>query len=373
MIENPSAERSTISVVLRYDDYGGSAPGLADQQVIAAALRHNVRFTFGVIPAWHGQPLGAPTVQALLPALQKGVIEMAQHGYTHEALWKWRGRSSEFLGLPIADQLQRIAAGKKMIEEAFGRKVSTFIPPWNRYDDATVACLEQLGFDTLSGDNRFPGWTASRLKGMPVTCELRELKEVVQSIQARSLKNALVVCLFHAYDFRETDSKQGWLGFEEFNATMNWLAAQPGVGTLTIAEAARRFPYITGSYQRKVSQWLTCENLLPARWRVPACEMGVYPDAERVGPLARLAALKLAAFNLVVFAGAAGIALGLSRFVHDHSHALSPYGGVMSLGALMLAAIYAFRDRAFNLRRMVVVAAASGAALGWFGGKVFHG
>jgi peptidoglycan/xylan/chitin deacetylase (PgdA/CDA1 family) len=372
MIENSSVDRSVI-VVLRYDDYGGPAPCPADQAVIAAALRHNIRFTFGVIPAWHGQPLGATTVQALLPALQQGIIELAQHGYTHDALWQWRGRSSEFLGLPFADQSRRIAAGKAMLEKTFGQRVSSFIPPWNRYDDATVACLEQLGFDTLSGDNRFPGWTASRLKGMPVTCELRDLKAVVNSAQVRGLKNALVVCLFHRYDFREMDSKQGWLNFYEFNTLMQWLAAQPGVETLTVHEAAQRFPHITGDYQRQVCRWLACENLLPAGWRIPMPELCVYPGLERVRQLARSATLKLAVFNLAVFAGAAAIAWGLSKFVHDHSYSLSTCGAVMSLGVLLLAAIYAFRDRAFTTRRMIVFAVASGAALGWFGAKGFHG
>jgi len=367
---SPAATHKPVTVVLRFDDYGGAQPTSVDQRIIALSLRYNLSITFGVIPLKDDMPLGRACIEALAPAVVRGKVEVAQHGYTHEAVRNRHGISTEFEGLPYAEQLTRIRLGKEALERAFGLSIETFIPPWNSHDDVTVTCLEQLGFKELSGDAEGPGWFAGRLKAVPATCGLRELRTAIDRARKNGLQDSLVVCLFHGYDFREMDTHRGWLTADEFEEKLAWLAAQSDVDTLTIADAAKRYPRFDGAYQQQAGRISSYARLLPSFLRGGGADQSVYPaTAEEVHRRTTSVIVRLTGFNLVIFGGSLMAMWGSSRFLGKRLAAVAKWGIYLVLLLLALSLIYAFHNELFHLRRMLALVIASGLVAGWFVAK----
>ena len=86
----------------------------------------------------------------LVYELQKNNYFVAQHGYTHEKLSNQSGimginNLSEFAGLSLKDQINRIIAGKKILTS---KKIKTnaFMFPFHSYDENSLNAIKQSGF-----------------------------------------------------------------------------------------------------------------------------------------------------------------------------------------------------------------------------------
>lgn len=73
------------------------------------------------------------------------LFEFAQHGYTHHDVTGTLN-SSEFYGVPYSSQYDSIKRGQSDIENAFGIRPTTFIPPFDHGDSNTLKALKSLGF-----------------------------------------------------------------------------------------------------------------------------------------------------------------------------------------------------------------------------------
>ncbi|MBI3853205.1 MAG: DUF2334 domain-containing protein [Verrucomicrobia bacterium] len=262
-----------IFVVLRFDDYGGDVVTEFDQKLIQACETHGIPVTIGVVPfmskgdvenpATTGEiPLGEKKVNLLTNLVRRGKVEIAQHGYSHRT--RNAHYTSEFDGLPVGEQVEKIAKGKKYLEDAFKVPITTFIPPWNRYDTNTIVALQTLGFKSLSGGTRSPALASAGLKVLPSTCELGELKRVIQYAQNRPERDNIVVAIFHAYDFVEVDAARGKLDYSDLEEIFEWLARLPDVKTRTISEMTSAADYLSmRTFANHRRNWFVCRLLPP--------------------------------------------------------------------------------------------------------------
>lgn len=117
------------------------------------------RFAMLVVPDhWGRHPLSAaPAFQARLRAWSDAGIEMFVHGWfhrddaRHEGAARLKARhmtagEGEFLGLDEAASLQRMRAGKALLEDVIGRETAGFIAPAWLYGPGALAALRRTGF-----------------------------------------------------------------------------------------------------------------------------------------------------------------------------------------------------------------------------------
>ena len=117
------------------------------------------KFAMLVVPDhWGEAPLAGNTVfQARLRGWADQGIEMFVHGWFHKDLAEHSGAAAfkakhmtagegEFLGLSREVAAQRMADGRKLIEDAIGREVAGFIAPAWLYGEGAREALETSGF-----------------------------------------------------------------------------------------------------------------------------------------------------------------------------------------------------------------------------------
>jgi peptidoglycan/xylan/chitin deacetylase (PgdA/CDA1 family) len=158
-----------VTVVFRFDDYArwSSRTGA---ELLALFQKHRIPCTFAVIPQTtaagefasapaDSAPIDQETSGKLDDAVREGLLEVALHGYTHadRAALRVSGRDaeqSEFRGLDYSSQLRMLSEGRSTLESLYHVSVTTFIPPWNSYDENTLRALDSLGFKVVSGSGR---------------------------------------------------------------------------------------------------------------------------------------------------------------------------------------------------------------------------
>lgn len=155
-----------IIIVFRNDDPSAISNPEQERKVLEIFKKYHVPQVVGVIPvrvrldgdSQGSQPYylvdNTEMFTLLKQCQQEGLIEIAQHGYTHETnyLNRQRFRESEFQGLPYEEQHKRITQGKHLLEQWFGVSINTLIMPWNRYDAETVWAAETAGIKILLGE-----------------------------------------------------------------------------------------------------------------------------------------------------------------------------------------------------------------------------
>lgn len=242
-------ETKRINVVFRFDDYSAYSNTDLELKIIDAFRRHEACLTIGVIPYACAGDIHDPSDQAVIPlssikgeilknGLHDGIVDVALHGYSHQTIGteQW----TEFSGLDYNSQIKRLAKGKKFLEEMIDAPVSTFVPPWNRYDANTLQALEKLEFSTLSADNKKREVTqACKLNFLPYSCNLFGLRDAVKKSRTSPEPQPVIVVLFHEYDFKEINETRGRITYQEFYGLLNWVTSQEDVRLLSISQATR--------------------------------------------------------------------------------------------------------------------------------------
>ena len=265
----------TVTLVFRYDDYHASfgeetaAQDAIERRFLDAFAAQGVPLTLGVVPDYaERRPLDddPAKLDALREAVAAGRAEAALHGLSHTSLTPEGERDSEFAGQPPDAQAERLRGGKARLEEWVGEgTVASFVPPWNTFDDATLAALGGLGFVALSA--ALSERPVDPLVAVPHTCGLRDLRRTLRGLDGCE-GHAFVVCMFHHFSF--TDSLDllartyGQIALGELAPLLGWCRARAGVECLTIGEAARRYrdELIDGRVAEAAERWH-----LVYRWR----------------------------------------------------------------------------------------------------------
>ncbi len=242
-------EKKQINVVFRLDDYSACSNTDLELRIIDAFRMNEACITLGVIPYVCANDIHDPSGQELIPltsmkgnilksGLNEGVIDVALHGYSHQTIST--GQWTEFSGLDYDNQVERLTKGKQLLESLIDAPVTTFVPPWNRFDLNTLRALEELGFSTLSAGKKIRGVTEEcKLNILPYTCNLSGLRDAIEASQTSSDTQPVIVVLFHEYDFQEIDGKRGRITYQKFYELMKWLKSQRDVRLLSISQATQ--------------------------------------------------------------------------------------------------------------------------------------
>jgi peptidoglycan/xylan/chitin deacetylase (PgdA/CDA1 family) len=284
-----------IRLAFRYDDFGNHIPIEFESRLAGLFDARSLKATYGVIPMpleGHdvhdsapglARRLAAAKADLLRPLVRKGLIEVAQHGRSHQS--RIVGPPySELKGLSVAQQAAMIREGSSVLEAAFGVKPTTFIPPWNSYDAATVEALKSLQVRVLSAGPQCPPEGDPCLLYVPATCDLPHLRDAIASARRSGEARSTVVVLFHAYDLREIDGNRGVMSFAELVELLDWVESQDDVRVYTLSGLAATDD--DWSYDR-YRDW--CEVRKSSYYRLLGAA-GVYPSQEATARIRRMAA-----------------------------------------------------------------------------------
>jgi len=224
---------------------------------------------------YHHQSDGYPALSAdnaphLVTAHHKGLIEIAQHGYSHEQRGSTKqGRKSEFAGLAANEQARLIGEGRDLLTRMFGCDITGFVPPWNTCDTTTLETVRDLGFQYFSAG--FDAPTVNKLTWLPRTCQIRNIVAAVEEARRYAWSRPLVIAVMHHYDFHELGSPHAYIDLAGLQARLAWLAAQQDLRTVTLDTMSRecrgcigpgRLDSLKGILPWRLRRWLPEQYLV---------------------------------------------------------------------------------------------------------------
>lgn len=373
-----SSRPTEVTVVFRYDDYSYVSDTAVENRMIDVFARHKAALTVGVIPFIcvgdprdmsdrRVLPLGPEKAAVLKRAADAGTVEVALHGYSHRAVTgDARVRSAEFSGADYDAQVALLAQGRAYLDGLLDVEITTFIPPWNRYDDCALRALETLSFDCISASMAGKAGAGSTLKFVPSTCGLPGLRKAVERAR-REAGKPMVVVLMHPYDFTEIDKERGVISVDLLDEIVEWAASQGDVRIRTVGRAALVMSDLGAErYLGNRANFTRPSFLAPPPLVSRLRPAGVYSSSETAARLASRTLAFAAAFYLalalvcatLVFLAGNAVAPRLARL---RSLRLCAFGVV-----IIAIAAFGLGGVAPNFTRVASLAAALGATIGIF-------
>jgi hypothetical protein len=142
-----AADLGPLHDVLRRIDAGGVPFHLGVvPALLNAEMRRTLRGFKHVVPVVHGYDHSYPEKSALL-------IERHDRENARGTV----GAFNEFAGQPLSEIRRKLGAARSILEDAFGRPVSGYIPPCNRADRLTGEVLVDLGYTHYFSERRIRG------------------------------------------------------------------------------------------------------------------------------------------------------------------------------------------------------------------------
>jgi hypothetical protein len=156
-----------VEIFVRNDDVGWSGDRL--EPLLDLFEHYQIPIDLAVIPA----AIDVADAARLDRRISRSPVPIGlhQHGFDHSN-HQPQGRKCEFGGArSAAQQFDDLERGQRRLHSLFDSPIdSIFTPPWNRCNADTVACLHELGLQTLSRDltaESLPG----TLRQLPVTLD----------------------------------------------------------------------------------------------------------------------------------------------------------------------------------------------------------
>ncbi len=370
-----NANEKYITVVFRFDDYSERSNTDIEVKIIDAFQRCSVPCTFGVIPyicregydSNHEDiaPLGQMKADILNNAIKAGTLDIAQHGYTHQSIVKWGGRS-EFAGLSYSCQAEKIAKGKELLERMLGIKINIFVPPWSSCDSNTIRALEELKFECISAQGYGYAQMSSSLKFLPATCNLTQLREAVESARRISSEaQPVIVALFHEYDFIEINKEKGRLTYQEFVDLLNWVTSEDDIKVLSISQAAKVINDLSAGRFLNSRPYYQLYEMMPTFLdRLYHGPVGIYLSSSESCYFRNKLLAFMLVFYLIIMLASMTIFFFAGYNIFPKSKIITwiaRYGGP---GLLILITVYILRDFIFSYRRVAAVSVCIGACIG---------
>jgi hypothetical protein len=358
-----------VYIVFRYDDYSARSDTEMEIKLFAAFHEAGAPLTVGVIPfissgvsydpaPQEGIPLPTDKRELLKPWVQNGTVEVALHGYSHQTAQA--EYLSEFAGLDYESQLERLSKGKVYLEELVAAPVSTFVPPWNTYDQHTLRALDALGFAAHSADKAGHVSAAARVRFLPSTTDLVHLRDAVQAARQTSDPQPIVVVLFHAYDFQEVDGERGVLTYPAFVDLLRWLNAQEDIHFLSVGQAAEVIDDLSPLRYQANKQNYELSRLLPhPLWDR---EISLIYHSVQAFPKAYL---RIGVFYAFLILGASLPAWGIGLAFFRRAAWMRKITVAGSIAASAGILVYTFGDLNIHLRGMLASAIVVGMTLGF--------
>lgn len=193
-------------VAFRLDDVVDQKPGYLQFVVIDYFMEKEIPLTIGIIGNQFGND--QYTIDFLKNHMQNHGedLEIANHGWNHE----------DFRKFSLDEQNSLIKNTNKKISDKLNTIPSVFIPPYNYFDDNTIAALKQNGISHLSSISSLdePAISAdtSDFYHLPTTSTTAEYnqnmmwtqwtgKKTIEFIEKSVLEYGYAVVMMHPRDF----------------------------------------------------------------------------------------------------------------------------------------------------------------------------
>jgi len=365
-----SIEEKRINVVFRFDDFCAFSSTDIELRIIDAFRKNKASITFGVIPYICTGDVNDPSPRDVVPltsmkgdilknAIRDSIIDVALHGYSHQRIQV--EDTTEFSGLAYQQQKERIAKGKKLLEDMIDAPVTIFVPPWNSYDSNTLRALEALGLSTLSAGLKGEAKLTSGLNFLPTTCGLTQLRKAVEISRNFSDPNLFIVVLFHEYDFKEVNEEHGNVTYQELCNLLEWLISQEDVRLLSIGQAIKVVNKLNAGCYLLNKHIYSLNHLLPIFLQKKANIM-VYRETDVLLPVF----FKVVVFYFLIMMISIAVSFMMGRLVFPKSVFIMR---VITYGSMILAAIIlliTFHNMEVYLKGMVFSTVAVGISIGVF-------
>lgn len=197
-------------MVFRLDDPRPVCDSVS-MQVVQLFNAKQVPLTIAIVPCDSCENTITPPISTssqYIAAIQQNNIELALHGLTHQNI----NGAGEFGGLDSTEAVRRIAKGKQALQAIFDKEISTFIPPFNSWNEHTLTALRMHGMNAISADIFTPIY-ADSVHYFPETLgHLMAQKGIWRAAEDAIMgceeKDAVCVVMFHAYDLPDEQSWQ---------------------------------------------------------------------------------------------------------------------------------------------------------------------
>ena len=148
-----------IHVVFRLDDPRPVCDSVS-MRVVQLFNAKQVPLTIAMVPCDSCEntiAIPISTNSQYIAAIQQDNVELALHGLTHQNI----NGAGEFGGLDSIEALRRIAKGKQALQAIFDKQITTFIPPFNAYNEHTLTAMRMHGMNVISADMFTPMYADS--------------------------------------------------------------------------------------------------------------------------------------------------------------------------------------------------------------------
>jgi len=368
--DRQSFDKKRVNVVFRLDDYSALSSTDIELKIIDDFRKNKASITFGVVPFICAHSTYDRSPQDIVPltrtkgdiiksGFKNGTLDIALHGYCHQTVnAKYQ---TEFSGVDYNSQVERLAKGKKFLEDIIDGPVTTFIPSWNEYDLNTLRAMKYLGFSTLSASKSGEAPRNSILNFLPETCDLLRIQEAVKRARSYSDTQPLIVVLFHGFDFKEFDTIRGKITYREFLDILHWLKSQDDVRLLSISQAIKVIDDLSADRFVSNKRFDSLSKLLPPIFRG---RYG-YLYLESTKLLKIFLCLRIGIFYLtIVTLGGVFASFVMRRLVFQKSIFVMIIGMWVSVAILFIIRIYAFHELNAGLEDIMGCAGAVVASIG---------
>jgi predicted deacetylase len=182
-------------------------------------------------------------VDFLKSYVQRTASEICLHGYTHRInrfSIPTRKEFTEFKYLPETEQKEMIRAGIAILEQCFGARPVTFVPPWNRWDQNTLKACASNGLRIISAGAYVT--QTEDLLSIGANTDFSDFSRAYQAARNAAGPVFLVV-LFHSNTLTPQQRNLARQALET-------IARDPECQVVTVRELAERFPKQVDQFNR---------------------------------------------------------------------------------------------------------------------------
>lgn len=203
MTDRPSTLEGRKVVVLRLDDVQSYVWSDVSMQLMDGAFTYHAPVVAGVIP----KDIHANNRLVHFLKRNKCNLEIAMHGFDHSGGTYNKSTdvyTTEFGNIDYDDARRRINLGREGLESISGRKLTSFIPPYNVISEEGRRALRDEHFLVNSSEGKeFFDYTASPYDF--VTDQVIPVSDVMQKCNAAFAKGSHCIIMLHPQEYADAE------------------------------------------------------------------------------------------------------------------------------------------------------------------------
>lgn len=270
-MSNRGSRVTPVYVILRNDDPCALSNAAHESRILECFERYGIPQVLAVTPCvvddphdhrlttYHPLEEHPQLVELLKEYQAKGLVEIAQHGFTHQTnalrpsrvldVKSYRGIDrlwlpdepahpegySEFNGLPVEVQRDKVARGRQYLEALFGVAPETFVFPWNTLNRPCLEVLRECGFRYVPCGTDEPAVPELQLIGACSWMQpLEEFREYLNAVLSFG-QPALLQVAYHSWMLTDAD-------ILKLENVLRFIAQEPYITCLTPRQIPQVIP-----------------------------------------------------------------------------------------------------------------------------------